>query len=990
MIAIAYTSKVTAPMTSTEIRQLDAFIVEKNARLGVTGYLSYGKGRFFQYMEGPANVLTKLMESISVDPRHTINRTLQLGPVEGRRFNNWRTLNLSGLRVGDIRIQDLLEDLLKTVPDELHSEEDTIRIFGDMLDEMAKLDSDHVVTRVGRNDHEADKTAPFVVAMGASAGGLQPLQSIIKSLKSDIRAAFVVIQHFPPTSESLMDSILQRETSMAVRPAADGMAIEAGEIYLIPPGENLEVSAGTFKLSRQQRDRIKPQFPVDICFKSIAREYADKAIAVVLSGTGSDGARGAKVVNDAGGLVLVQSPDTAEFTGMPTSCVESGMAHQVLAPVEIAEFLNELTVGYTHDQLAMSPARREEYVASVVELLTDSVVDFTHYKNETLFRRIERRRVLLSVPSIDEYLEVLRVSDDERAELRSDILISVTSFFRDNKAWDALKSCIANSLQNDISEGETFRAWVTACSTGEEAYTVAIILTELMEELDKRVAFKIYATDIERGALEMASAGLYSERSLSYVSEDRRRRYFDKKLDGYQISPSVRQNVIFAPHNFIKNAPFTRMNLVSCRNVLIYMQPELQQLAIKMLHFSLKVNGVLFLGPSETLGNLQSEFYPLHREWNQYKKLRDLRLPLHLSTDRVRQSQVDPETEVRVLSKLQDHRELKTLVGISLNAMAESTGDTCVLVDGARNVLLVVADPAGLLQMYPGEPTVDLAKLLPRGLRPTATFAVARAFSESINVVHKRIDCSSKEEANKLLDLLVQPHLQGVEGEAHYALVTVRESAELGKGGAAQADADSLRIIGDLKKELADAKGALQTAINELESSNDGQRSINEQLSAANEELQSTNEELQSVNEELYTVNYEYQTKIHELSDLNQDLDNLLDSTNLGVIFLDSDLNIRRFTDVATRTINLLPSDIGRPLIDMTNKLDYEGMLNDMRRVLSTSKKITKNIDHEDGRLTVSIHPYRAGKGLAQGLLITFRHLESSANELVEESDFIL
>jgi len=297
-----------------------------------------------------------------------------------------------------------------------------------------------------------------------------------------------------------------------------------------------------------------------------------------------------------------------------------------------------LSGDYVHDSLALSSARRAEYVSEIVSMLEDNDVDFSQYKSETLFRRIERRRVLAGIPTSDAYVEHARSSEKERDELREDILITVTSFFRDPDAWDRLKESIAPLIVSECEQGETFRVWVSACSTGEEAYTVGIVLTELLEKLDKEINFKIYATDIERKALKHASEGYYSERSLAKLSSERRQRFFVRKADGFLINLEIRENVIFAPHNFIKNAPFTRMHLVTCRNVLIYMQPELQQLAIKMLHFSWNVNGILFLGPSETLGNLQSEFYPIQREWNQYKKLRNLRLPLHLSTSRRKDS----------------------------------------------------------------------------------------------------------------------------------------------------------------------------------------------------------------------------------------------------------------------------------------------------------------------------------------------------------------
>ncbi len=994
MISIACASEATVDFDQSMLKELYDASAKRNRQLGLTGYLSWKNGRFFQYLEGPENAIDEVLQAIHNDSRHKVLRTLQLGAIEQRRFSRWDMLNISGAGVPDIRIQDLIEDVMKSALGDMFAETESRRIILEMLDQMSKLhrDSSKIHDPAKPEREETGDKPPFIVAFGASAGGLQPLQSIIRSLKPKLDAAFIIIQHFSPETETMMDMILQRDTSMKVCAAARDMPIKAGKVYVIPPGENLEVSNGKFDLSKQQRLSRGPQFPIDICFRSIAREYGDRAIAVVLSGTGTDGSRGAKVLNEAGGVVLAQSPESAEFDGMPNASIESGMVHQILAPPEISEFVNNLSNDYVHDSLALWPARRAEYVNEVVALLEDNDVDFAQYKSETLFRRIERRRVLASIATSDEYVEFVRESSQERDELREDILITVTSFFRDGDAWDKLKESVLPMIATELKQGETFRVWVTACATGEEAYTVGMILSELLETLDKQLNFKIYATDIERKALEFASAGCYSERALEHVSEERRERFFTRKAEGYMISREIRENVIFAPHNFIKNAPFTRMHLVSCRNVLIYMQPELQQIAIKMLHFALNVNGILFLGPSETLGNLQSEFYPVQREWNQYKKLRNLRLPLHLSSERFREASRDL-TAIPQPLQLKNEAKANGLVGLCLDALSQFSGNTNVLVDSTRAVTMVVSDPKGILQVHRGEPTLDITKMVPESLRPSLTFAITRAFKEHTPVAHRQLSCQPIGQEERRVDIEVVPHVSAGNNAAQYALVVISDTQVAVAGEAAgEGEAGAGSEVEQLRGELEETKKALQAAINDLETSNDEQRSINEQLSAANEELQSTNEELQSVNEELYTVNFEYQTKIHELSDLNHDLDNLLDSTNMGVIFLDSDLCIRRFTDVATQTINLLPSDIGRPFVDLAHNLQYADLVDDMRRVLSISKSINREISRNDvDLLQVGIHPYRAGNGMAQGVLIMFRDVKrkSSQDQAEEDLDIV-
>lgn len=981
MIAILIAAEAKTPLDRPMLKRLYDESVKRNRELGLTGYLSWKNNRFFQYLEGPENAIDEAVESIERDHGQKILRTLGLGPIDQRRFSQWDMLNISGSGMPDIRIQDLIEDVLKSTLDEVFAEPESRRLILEMLDQMSRLHkSNNSQSKVQPDSAGIDigRKPPFVVVLGASAGGLTPLQSIVRSLKTDLDATFIVIQHFAPETESMMDMILQRVTAMQVRIASRDTLLEAGKIYVIPPGDNLEVVNGRFSLSKQQRIGRSPQYTIDIGFRSVAREYGDKAIAVVLSGTGTDGSRGARVLYEAGGVVLVQSPETCEFDGMPKACIDTGMVHQVLAPTEIAELINNLDTESLHDSLTFLPSKRADYVKDIVAMLEDKDVDFTQYKSETLFRRIERRRMLANIATSDDYLRYVKSSPEEREELRDDILITVTSFFRDADAWERLKESVLPLINSELTPGETFRVWVTACSTGEEAYSVAIVLTELLETLDKKIDFKIYATDIERRALEHASAGIYSERSLEHVNEARRDRFFERKTGGYIVSRNIRENVIFAPHNFIKNAPFTRMHLVTCRNVLIYMQPELQQIAIKMLHFALNVHGILFLGPSETLGNLQSEFYPVQREWNQYKKLRNLRLPLHLSVERFRDSAREPSSVVQPLH-MKSEPEGTGLIRLSLDALSQYTGNTNLLVDASRTIMMVISDPAGLLQVHRGEPTLDVAKMVPVSLRASMTFAISRAFKELTPVAHRQLTCQPIGRTERVVDVEVIPHMPLGENGAQYALVIISDPAVRNAGnsdGQAPDIADSSQID-QLKLELEETKRALESAINELESSSDEQRSVNEQLSAANEELQSTNEELQSVNEELYTVNFEYQTKIQELSDLNHDLDNLLDSTNLGVIFLDSDLRIRRFTDVATQTVNLLPSDIGRPFVDLAHNLRYSELMNDMKRVLATGKSITREISRNDiDHLHVGIHPYRADSALAKGVLIMFRDIK--------------
>lgn len=983
MKAIAYSSKASVSFNQKDMDDLCEKATIKNRAMGLTGYISFKNGRFFQYLEGPENAIDEIYSKIRIDERHTIVTTIDLGMIAARLFGQWELLCNFGRNSSEIRIQDLIDDVMKSLSHKRSDDSETSRIVHEMLQKMAEQQyTKDEKTKPSQNSAlEHENAPPYVVVLGASAGGLLPLQAITRGIKHDLNAVLIVVQHLSPKTITMMDSILQRDTSMKVGTAADGVKLKAGTIHVIPSGENLEISNGMFLLSKQQRIDHVPQFPIDICLRSVSREYGDRAVAVILSGTGSDGARGAKLLQEAGGLVIAQDPETTEFDGMPKSVIDTGLVHQILAPADISEFLNNLNHDHPDNPLALRPADKAEYIDKVVKLLEDNHVDFTHYKEETLFRRIERRRMLANVSSRDEFVSLLRASENECDGLRDDILITVTSFFRDREAWEILAQSIMPNLQAAADTDEIFRVWVAACSTGEEAYSIAILLTELIETLEKPVKFKIYATDIERTALDRASNGCYSNKSLEDVSDRRLQRFFVKRSEGYVVARQLRENVIFAPHNFVKNAPFTRMHLVTCRNVLIYMRPELQQLALKLLHYSLNVNGILFLGPSETLGGLQSEFYPVQRQWNQFKKLRSLSLPLHLSAGKISNSTVqpipDPGTADQPL-QLKNEAKASGLIGLSLDALARHSRNTNVLTDPSRNILMVLSDPSGLLQVNSGKPTLDITRMVPESLKAPLTFAFNRAFVQHETTIHRKLTCTPAGQMERQVDIQVVPHVVSGEKVARHALVIISDSVTPEYAGSLDSnEAANDSIVNSMRTELAETKEALQTAITDLESSGNRQRSINEQLSAANEELQSTNEELQSVNEELYTVNFEYQTKIRELSDLNQDLDNLLDSTNLGVIFLDTDLCIRRFTDMATQTINLLPSDIGRPFVDLAHNLRYKDLISDMRRVLSMGKTISREISRNDvDLLQIGIHPYRAGDGVAHGVLIMFRDIK--------------
>ncbi|MEO0970550.1 MAG: chemotaxis protein CheB, partial [Cyanobacteria bacterium J06639_18] len=476
----------------------------------------------------------------------------------------------------------------------------------------------------------------FVVGIGASAGGLRALEEFFENMPTDSGAAFVVIQHLSPDFKSLMKELLERRTRMAIYRVTEGMELEPNSVYLIPPGKNLVVENQKLHLLEQEeRNRHGLNFPIDIFFESLAKNYVVRSIGVILSGTGSDGTNGLRTINEAGGFAMVQDPATAEFDGMPRTAIATGVVDRVLSPKELAQVINQLVRSVYANPPGLLPKSPNESNQDPVTFLNSynlqriatilaqhEQIDFSHYKTSTLSRRIHRRYLISGCNHLNDFICLLETSPEERAILRHDLLISVTQFFRDRLTWDFLETDVIPQLIAQTQPKEELRCWVTACATGEEAYSLAILLDEAVAKSDKPVRFKIFATDIDKVALEKATQGIYPQTIANDVSSQRLERYFVRKDNSWQVVRKLREKLLFAPHDLTKDAGFTRMNLITCRNVLIYLQSDLQQQVLRNLHFSLVSKGVLFLGEAETLGRIEPEFKPLHKKGKIYQKRR--------------------------------------------------------------------------------------------------------------------------------------------------------------------------------------------------------------------------------------------------------------------------------------------------------------------------------------------------------------------------------
>lgn len=815
----------------------------------------------------------------------------------------------------------------------------------------------------GRERISDTEDLPYVVGIGASAGGLEALEQFFTNVPVETGMAFVVVQHLSPDFKSLMDELLARKTALPIHRASDGMEVQPNAIYLIPPKKDMIIANRRLLLTDKDPKQLVT-LPIDHFFRSLAHDLGDRAIAVVLSGTGSDGSRGIRDVHEAGGLVIVQTPETAKFDGMPNSARQTGAVDIVLPPDEIPAALLQY-IRYPDS----APQDRDRQVQTVPETGFDAIfrmlrdafaIDFAQYKASTVTRRVERRLLLNRAYEIDDYVKRLREDPEELDALYKDLLIGVTRFFRDASAFGLLQKEVIPGLLAELPRDEDLRVWVAGCATGEEAYSLAILIQEQIEALGRPVKVKIFATDVHRASLDYASNGIYSEAQLADVSPERLQRFFLRKGDGYQVGHDLRQMIVFAPHNLIKDAPFTKLDLITCRNLLIYLQPAMQKKVLSLFHFGLKTNGVLFLGPSESPGELSDEFLTLDAHWKIYKKRRDirlpaeLRLPLSASTPRWGAIGATPRSQVARLPEQQ-------LLG-TYDALLDEFVPPSFLVNEQHELVQTFAGANRYLRVKEGRVSTDILDMVDPELRIVLGGALPRVFHEKTSITYKGLRVQSTE-GERLVHLTAKP-VTSRRSSLMHALVVFEDQGrrpplvsptEL---DLEQAPHEQLEAV---EAELRYTKENLQATIEELETSNEELQATNEEMVASNEELQSTNEELHSVNEELFTVNAEYQKKIAELTQLTADMDNLLESTQVHTLFLDRSLCIRKFTPRIAETFHLVPQDVGRRIDSFTHNIDHPALVEELTRVMNTGQSFEQQVrDHQGNWFLLRILPYRS------------------------------
>ena len=832
-------------------------------------------------------------------------------------------------------------------------------------------------TRTRHDGEEADATLIPVVGIGASAGGLQALEDFFDSCPSDSGAAFIVVQHLSPSHDSLMEGLLAKHNVMPVTMLKESGQIAPDHIYLIPPGHMMRLKGNTLTLSPRESGFF---LPIDIFFESIAQERGERSVVVILSGTGSDGTRGAEAVNAANGYVLAQHPDDAAFDGMPKSVIRSGIVDDCLPAGQLALRTLELCLGTTKDRpagAAPGPLDPPEIVAGDEMdalhdvLFTQSGVDFRGYKQKTLDRRILRRMHGMGVDTLRDYLTILQDRPTEATTLVNDLLIGVTSFFRDKDAFEVLEREVVPDIVQGLGDGEEARIWVPGCSTGEEAYSIAMLFMEAFEVAGRPATFRLFATDVNQTSLDRASSGLYPAIIAGEVGVDRLKTFFEIEGDHYRVTADLRKHLVFARHDLLSNPPFTRLVLVSCRNTLIYLKPPTQERALHMLRFSVLKGGYVFLGRSETLLDAGHEFKVVDGTCKVFQRIRrgpaqTIGLGRNSMPPPISKRSVPPLRSVHDLEPVAPQDTSQRSLREAERALLDHWVPPAVLVDRKRNVLQFQGDLSAFLRTRSGTAHLTLDSLLPESLTGIGGLLIEEVMETGSVRVSEPMDYVARDRSIKLR-LCGIPVLQ--DGSAHMVYLCFEQLSERHRAQdeVMRIDADLLsrNRIAHLEQMLRENRANLQNAIEELETSNEELQSTNEELMASNEELQSTNEELQSVNEEINTVNAEYQQKLEELSRVSIELESVLKGAGLATIFLDESQRVMRFSSGARGYFRLRDTDIGRPLSELSHSLRYAHIQDDIEEAMHSYEIVEREVvtESEDFvRLRVVPYDLRPGK----------------------------
>ncbi len=817
-----------------------------------------------------------------------------------------------------------------------------------------------------------------IVGLGASAGGLEAFEQFFCHIPPDTGMAFVLVSHLDPSHASILTEILQRITTMPVTEAQDQMQVMPNRVYVIPPNRDMTIFHGALQLSIPSVPHGQ-RMPIDAFLRSLAEDQAEKSIGIILSGTGTDGTLGLRAILGAGGVTLAQEPTTAKFDGMPVSAIQAGYVTHILPAEKMPEVLISGILALALQPLPSPPTTLTGINHILMQLRTNTGHDFSLYKKSTITRRIQRRMSQNGIEDTETYARYLKEHPSETTSLFKELLINVTSFFRDPEAFVVLKQDILPAILAGKPEDYVFRIWAAGCATGEEAYSIAIVLRELMDKGQYEFKTQIYSTDLSDDTITTARAGLYPPNIALDVTPERLRRFFIKEDGGYRVKKEIREMVVFAVQNVVKDPPFTKLDLLSCRNLMIYLEPELQNRLIPAFHYALKPGGVLFLSPSEGIGNHTELFTPLNRKWKFYRAI-----PTAASTRAILTSNLNWSSEPahKTPDDIMKSARENNLAELTRRMLLQFYAPTSVMTDLNGNILYVYGETGKYLRPAPGHATLNMIDMAREGLQLELRSAISDA-NQGTPTLNKELSVKTNGDFQPV-HLCVRP-LSNPNDRQNLLLVSFQDIPQPTPDKPARAKRTSkpneLHHIEELERELSYTKENLQATIEEQFASNEELKCTNEEMQSTNEELQSTNEELetskeelQSINEELVTVNSELQAKIVQLADMQNDMKNLLDNIHIGTIFLDQNLIIRRFTRDATQIYRLVASDVGRALSDIKPELDgKDDLLDAAHAVLDNLIPIEREVKTLNGNWYLArIQPYRTLENMIDGVVLTF------------------
>jgi two-component system, chemotaxis family, CheB/CheR fusion protein len=822
-----------------------------------------------------------------------------------------------------------------------------------------------------KNKATKEKTtlSTYVVGIGASAGGLEAINEFFENTPINTGFSYILVQHLSPDYKSLMPELLAKHTLMKVVEAEDDMPLKANCVYLLPSKKFLTISGGRLYLKEKIKNNL-PNNAIDVFFESLANEMQSMAVGVILSGTGTDGTKGLEFIKKKGGIAIVQDPITASFDGMPNSAISAGVADLILPPEnmieELLEFLKESKVLKAYQ---LNSYRDEFVLRDIIMMIRrETGQDFSYYKRPTLFRRLSKRLLELNITRLKDYVEYLHQHPNELKTISQDFLINVTYFFRDKEAFDQIQNTVIPAIMKDKTHGDTVKAWSVACSSGEEAYSLAILFHEYVER--KKIYdlnIKIFATDIDRDALEKASKGLYSKSSVQDISEPRVKKYFTQEGENFRINSEIRKMIVFSYHDILKDPPFSRMDLITCRNMLIYIGAEAQKEIIRKVHFALNIDGYLVLGPSEHIGYAMGSMQEVDKKWRIYKNVTKAKT-------NEKDALFSPIERGFSLSPIQHKvkNPLNHIPDLFKDTILEEYQFAGIFIDANLEVKQATGNYKKYVDLPDAGFNFNIMKLVAPDLGIALNIAIRKAMKENETVTMKRVKVKRDKET-KLVNITVKPYIKHKEYQQEFLFIVLKdESAENVSSREGKTIEPQLNRIEEIEEELKETKENLQAVIEEIEAANEELQSTNEEMVSTNEELQSTNEELQSLNEELHTVSAEHQLKIKELMELNDDMNNYFRNSEIGQILIDHNMIIRKFSPAATRMVNLIDSDINRSILDITTKFNSLDFITDVKKVMNDGKPVKKEISLGPETYLMRITPYVKQDTTTEGVVINF------------------